>query len=475
MEDREHNIAETKAHVGWAYSELAWPTEESARRASAERDALLSSLSGGRVRFSFRGTKVHLGELSRGCRACGGGTWSCLLFNGLCNARCFFCPQDRTIRGERAPMAQRIVFERPRDYADYLERMGCRGVGISGGEPLLAFGRLLSFIGAIRERFGDSIYLWLYSNGGPLTAARLRDLRAAGIDELRLNVFPGGYDLKPVALARRVLPRVTVEVPAVPEDFRRLAGALAEMERIGVAHLNLHQLHATAASYRNFIPRGYTFLHHTPGYPVPVLESELAALRLLRAALDRGLSLPVNYCSHVFKYRFQQGGFRRQAAAIERRSFEGVTASGYIRRVTARGRAEAIGRLVEFHRGKGAPADLLGLDGTGTELSLHPSLVGRGPRAGCDYLVRYFDARLSDREGREIALNPGKTIFAERRLLEAIRLRPADLPVLIRAMREGGEKSLAETGKRPAGHDARRLLESLRRWEIVPSGLGGIY
>ena len=229
MEDREHNIAETKAHVGWADAELAWPTEESSHRASAERDALLSSLSGGRVRFSFRGTKVHLGELSRGCRACGGGTWSCLLFNGLCNARCFFCPQDRTIRGERAPMAQRIVFERPRDYADYLERMGCRGVGISGGEPLLAFGRLLSFIGAIRERFGDSIYLWLYSNGGPLTAARLRELRAAGIDLFTLY--------RPIGVLAIVLATVTgtVMVFVVPRTNRLLYGMRLQLSTFAIA------------------------------------------------------------------------------------------------------------------------------------------------------------------------------------------------------------------------------------------------
>jgi len=46
-------------------------------------------------------------------------------------------------------------------YLKYLKRFEFKGVGFSGGEPLLEFERLLQYIRITRKEFGNQHYMWL--------------------------------------------------------------------------------------------------------------------------------------------------------------------------------------------------------------------------------------------------------------------------------------------------------------------------
>ena len=49
-------------------------------------------------------------------------------------------------------------------------------------------------------------------------------------------------------------------------------------------------------------------------YAIRSYYAELAALELLHFSLDRGLALPVNYCSFVYKNRYQNRAGRLRNA-----------------------------------------------------------------------------------------------------------------------------------------------------------------
>lgn len=322
-------ISATRQRVGWAYSQLPWPTREEAEVASARRAELLADL-GHDAEHGFAGTKIHLGALSPGCSICGSGGWGCNYINGLCSRHCFFCPQDRTMTEERDPMTSGNVFLEPDDHVRYLRDLGIEGVGFSGGEPLLVLDRLVAHVEAIRRELGDSVYVWVYSNGDPVDEDALRRLRQAGLDEIRFNLAARGYDLAPVRLATEHISTVSVEIPAIPEHLERLKRLVVELEAIGVAFLNLHQLTATEYNFAALRERGYHFLHQPS---VPVLESELCALELLRFIRDRELTLGAQYCSSAFKNRFQERGQRLQLARLAVRDGQEITPAGYLRQV----------------------------------------------------------------------------------------------------------------------------------------------
>ena len=318
-------MAGNRREYGRHYDFLEFPTPEQALAAHAERDELLAWLRLN-AEFGCSDTKVDCRRLSPGCQTCANGGWSCLFINGRCNASCFYCPTSQDDTGD--PLTNGIPFATPEDYAEYVALFGFTGASISGGEPLLTLDRTLAYIDALRRRCGDTVHIWMYTNGTLLTREIAGDLRSAGLGEIRFDIGATDYNLTKLKLAVGVIPTVTVEIPTVPEEESLLRGKLVEMAAAGVQHLNLHQLRLTPYNARHLANRAYTFVH---GENVTVLESELTALRLVRHAIEQGIDLPVNYCSFPFKRRFQHAAARRRGIPFVRAEHETVTETGYLR------------------------------------------------------------------------------------------------------------------------------------------------
>ncbi len=337
----ERLLAANRNEYGPACDRLRWVTPQEAAAAERRRQALLDDLAG-RAATVCAGTKLDGRRLSPGCTACTRGSWSCLFISGRCNCRCFYCPSEQD--GSLVPTTNAVPFAKSGDYVDYLRRFGFTGASISGGEPLLTLEASLRFVRAVKQAFGPAVHVWLYTNGTLASAEALGRLRAAGLDEIRFDIGATGLSLEAARRAVGLIDTVTVEIPALPEAFEAMKERIRAMAEAGIDHLNLHQLRLTPYNLPRMADRGYTFLH---GEAVTVLESELAALELIRWSLDQGIDLPINYCSFVYKHRFQRMAARRRSAALARKPWEDVTASGYLRTLCLEGPPEALARAVQ--------------------------------------------------------------------------------------------------------------------------------
>ncbi|MHC4648253.1 MAG: radical SAM protein [Planctomycetota bacterium] len=314
------------------YAELNKLSEDETKEYRNKRKDIIHSFSDDKINRSFRGSKLHTGDLSPGCVHCGEGTWSCLYINGLCSASCRFCPQDRSVKKERHPMASSIEFKDPQLYTEYLKRFGYRGIGFSGGEPLMVMDRLTAFILQIRKDLDDDVYLWMYTNGELVEEKKLKQLKDLGLNEVRLNIAAQDYDLASVNIAKKVFDTVTIEIPVIPQDFGKLMACLPLIEELGISHLNLHQLYATKRNYKK-LGSELTYLINHNSRPANV-ESEFMAYDLLNHVIDNNMELAVNICSLRYKNKFQGRAKRIRTAQTIYEPFENVTDAGYIRRVT---------------------------------------------------------------------------------------------------------------------------------------------
>jgi pyruvate formate-lyase activating enzyme-like uncharacterized protein len=394
MDNKNFEIIKVKNNIGWAYPEMKWLGEKELKSVNKERDGLLRLLSK-EAAYSFMQNKIHIGGLSPGCLSCAEGRWSCMFINGLCTANCFYCPQDRKMKKERPP-EEEIKFNKPEDYAVYLEKFNFKGIGFSGGETLLVFDKLLTYIEKIRERLGRSVYLWIYTNGHLVSRDKLKSLRNSGLDEIRFNISANAYDLRPVELAVGIINTVTIEIPSIPDDYEIVKRCLRKMQAIGVNHLNMHQLSTTQYNYKNYIARGYTFLHH-PGFPI--FESEISALKLMKYALDKKIGLPINYCSAVYKDRFQSIGRRGRKASLIKRDFEGLTGLKYIRRLSIRDASANIRRIIKIFLKNNCRSNLWALDDTKTEVFIHEYLLRHVDFGKYILTIRYYEPQLKTEIG----------------------------------------------------------------------------
>lgn len=424
MEDKKLNKIEVQQIVGWSYSEFNWFTEKEARLANKKRDDLLKLIFN-KSNHSFFKNKIYIGNLSPGCLICGSGYWSCLFINSLCTASCFYCPQDRKIKKERPPLEGGIIFDKAENYVNYLEKFNFKGVGFSGGETLLVFQKLLTYIKKIKEKFGKKFYVWIYTNGNLATKDRLIRLKKAGLDEIRFNISTRGYNLQPVELARNIFNTVTVEIPCIPEDYEIVKKTLIIMQKIGVKYLNIHQLFATNYNFKNFINRDYTFLHH--GH-LPIFESEMVALKLMKFALDNKISLSINYCSQAYKNIFQPKGRRERAASLIKKNFEELTNSGYIRSLSIQDSKTNIKKIIKILNENKCKGDLWLLNDTKTEIFIHSSLLQYIDFNKYDLTISYFEPQIRsayvyNESYKEISLDSQKKVYIAKQNVARLKLQ----------------------------------------------------
>ncbi len=463
--DHQGLIEKTRQDFAPFYNRLHWISPSDARRFDRERREVLDALSP-RALFAFNRTKPYTRRLSPGCRLCGEGSWSCLFINNICNARCFYCPSEQQTVDE--PGTNTLTFRHPEDYVDYLEYFGFTGASISGGEPFMTFEKTLSFAAAIKRHFQDRIYLWLYTNGILATPDRLAQLRDAGLDEIRFNIGAADFSLEHVQRAVSVIPHVTIEIPAVPERLDLLTRLIPEMRERGVDFLNLHQIRCTAFNHSRLASRGYTFVH---GPFTGVAESELAALKLLQHTAEEGIDLGVNYCSLIYRHRFQARAFRHRWARHLKKDYEDITGTGMIRSISAAADPAVLQRIREVcANGQGDGGSFLEKKG---RLFFSRALMDRVEGLGKDLRVSYHFTSIHPRVTyrntfREIRLGSGEKVVLER----------APMTPDIALSREEGAAFRALTGECeafPDGLDALfrlfpgigRTPETEERWETI--------
>ena len=361
-----------------------------------------------------------------------------------------------------------------------------KGASFSGGEPFLQYEKVLTFTRKIRERMGKGIYIWLYTNGDLVDKKKLKALKEAGLNEIRFDISARNYDLKAVKMAVGIIDTVTVEIPAIPEDYEILKKCLPRMKAIGVAHLNLHQLFANQHCYKPFNDRQYTFLHQPN---IPILESEMTALRIIQYAVDKNIGLPINYCCSIYKHRFQQKAYRKRFQSFIRERYEVSTESGFIRRLTIQDKPAKIKALVKTLRDHKCHDGLWSLNKNSSELFIHPSLLKLIDFNKHSLLVTYFAPQLKsvrddeNENGKQIALNPRRNIFIERKFVYETKI---ENPVAIRSFQELFIKKINNGDvfkkfyrdydlKTKADIDEMMIekdrLDYLKSWEFIGSGL----
>lgn len=397
------------------HDSMNWLGSEAAAAASETRAALIDSIgtfSG--ARWSASKTKLNTHALSPGCELCRQGAWSCLFVNGICNARCFYCPSAQNDPGP--PVANSVVFDKSRDYADFVNLFHVKGVSFSGGEPFLTFRRTLSFLETLKSRVHYPLYIWMYTNGLAVTKERLTALRDNGLDEIRFDLSANAYRLDGIEKAVGIIPRVTIEIPAIPEDVSVLAALMPVWEQAGIDYLNLHQIRCTPFNSQRLAKRGYTFVY---GPQVTVLESELTALRLIRYALSKSIDLPINYCAYTYRRQFQGAGARRRYASSVKASYEDVTPTGHIRHLELVGTAESIASICHVLASHGVGSTQFSLSKNREQLSfciaLWPLIDFTTVRLKIKYSAAVLRSVVSYHHAfKELPLNNSKTIVIEK-------------------------------------------------------------
>lgn len=453
-------VESNRKEYGQAYDSLNFVNYYQGLELEGRREELLQHLQG-QITWDFQQTKTDATRMSPGCRLCGEGQWSCLFINGKCNCNCFYCPAPQTDIGQ--PVTQTLTFDDPMTYVDYIRKFNFKGVSFSGGEPFLTYDRVKLFLQTLRRELPADLYIWMYTNGTRVTVEQLKELAHLGLNEIRYDIGATDYNLKPVKQAIGIIPTVTVEIPAVPDELDTIKRCVDELAEAGLSFLNLHQLRLTPHNLPKIHAKQYALSH---GVRVTVPDSELTALEIIKHTKDKGLDLPVNYCSFVYKNRFQKSGLRKKLAPMVAQPYQTVTANGYIRTLWTSLNDESRKTLESLPP---AMQSRCHVDDHKKEIHLSPSSASTFAALGV--FVKYTDIRISETEApngqqKELVLADDKKLFVEwADATPALTLAPDETSTFL---------DITE-GRYPDEVNDNDKLFAVRRFEQIDTGLAEIY
>ncbi len=300
------------------------PYNEDRTRAAELRRQLAAV--GARVRNG--GASVVLGPISPACVACTGNCKSQTLeISNNCHRDCYFCfnpnQEDFAYYCEHLYPWRKLLDGLAKEEEPYT------AIALTGGEPLLYPEETVAFFLRARKHFPDA-HLRLYTSGDLLDAAKLADLRDAGLDEIRFSVKLDDSEamqkkvLRNLELAKEYIGDVMMEMPVIPGTEDAMHTLLRQLDVMGADGINLLEFAYPMWNWEAFAARGYTLKN--PPFPVvydysyagalAVEGSEEAALELMLWAHEQGLHLGMHYCSLENKHRSQIRGVNEPNALV---------------------------------------------------------------------------------------------------------------------------------------------------------------
>ena len=257
--------------------------------------------------------------LADGCRLCNKGAKMVLFVTGLCGRNCFYCPVSNEKREKDIVYANETRVEKDEDLIEAAASMDALGTGITGGEPLLRLDRVIHYMRLLKNRFGDSHHIHLYTSLAPDKTV-LESLKSAGLDEIRFHpphhlwkdMGSSGYR-DSVKWADELGISTGIEIPAISSD---LGSILSLLNEVG-GFLNLNELEFSETNAEKLKKLGYE--------PVDDVSSAASGSRELAEALNWD---KLHFCSSRFKDAVQLRERLKRIAGRAVRDFDEITEDG---------------------------------------------------------------------------------------------------------------------------------------------------
>ncbi|MCS7102472.1 MAG: radical SAM protein [Candidatus Korarchaeum sp.] len=254
---------------------------------------------------------------SDGCDLCWRGAKSVLFITGECPlySSCFYCTIAEWRRGKDLIMVNERVVSNPSDVLDEVKLSSSLGIGITGGEPLLFPDRVSSYVKLLKEAFGKSFHVHIYTNSLLVDERNLSTLYDAGVDEIRFHTWNEG-DWERIRLAVSTGFSVGAEIPSIPMEpwIKKLKKLSSFLDSIGAHFLNLNELEFTPSNREKLLGMG---MKPRADDEVGVEGSSKAAREVLQY-LERETGIMGYFCPAAQKeYQVRMRWVRRAASVAK--------------------------------------------------------------------------------------------------------------------------------------------------------------
>src|SRR3989338_2546698 len=260
-------------------------------------------------------SSYSINHLPKGCRYCVRGQKSVLFISGICSRNCIYCSLSEKRKNKDIIYCNETICNTPKQAIQEIKQSNSKGIGITGGDPLVCLNKTLNFAKAIKKQFGNSFHIHIYLPTKLVTKEKLKKL-SKYIDEVRFHPEflikeqtkqERQADIDKIKLASLFWKKqnLGVELPMIPDKKQDILNFIKEINpSVGFVNLNEFEISETNFDY---ITNKYKINKDT----YTVSKSKQAGLWILNKCKKIRLNLNVHFCTaqlknlHQFKNRLK--------------------------------------------------------------------------------------------------------------------------------------------------------------------------
>ncbi|MEM2144496.1 MAG: hypothetical protein QW279_03985 [Candidatus Jordarchaeaceae archaeon] len=273
------------------------------------------------------GGSIFVGGLSRGCQLCMKGGKLVLFVTGLCEnpLTCsWYCPISYERKGKDVIYANERLVHNDEDIINEANISSADGTGITGGEPLLVLDRTVHYIQLLKDYFGNTHHIHLYTAMKRISGQDIKKLVDAGLDEIRFHIL-SEKESEVLSTVDGSL-NVGVEIPAIPGRTESIKELIKSLESYNVNFLNINELEFAETNAYKLKERGFKLKDDS----ISAVEgSEAAAVELLKWARSN-TDLNIHYCPSRLKGGVQLRNRLLRRARNVAKPYEKITREGLL-------------------------------------------------------------------------------------------------------------------------------------------------
>jgi len=278
----------------------------------------------------------YIDPLSPGCKMCAKGSKMVLLITGLCPSNCYYCPLSKEKNGKDRIFADEWELDDEEDVeklfleAEYID---AEGAGVTGGDPLFVWERTKKYIEILKNRFGESFHIHLYTSGIK-NSEYIDNLVSSGLDEIRfhppVNIWS---DIEKHTISNVIKDSlkqnvdVAIEIPVIPSMKKEIINLITWADKNNISWVNLNELEFSETNAETLMNKGYSVKDDISS---AVRNSEKLSYEIIYDILKKDLDIGIHYCSSSFKDGIQlRNRIKRRAKNIVKKH-EKITDDGTI-------------------------------------------------------------------------------------------------------------------------------------------------
>ena len=195
------------------------------------------------------------GFVCNGCKFCVRGEKLVLFVGGKCSRNCWYCSLSENRKNKNICFANERPISGIHELIIEAEESNSKGAGITGGDPLVYFDKVLEYAKALKKRFGKDFHIHIYLPLKLVDEEKLNKLHES-IDEVRFHpsfLIDNSKDLREkeiekIKIASKIFGKRNcgIELPLIPEKKNEILDFIIELgDFIGFCNLNEFEISET--------------------------------------------------------------------------------------------------------------------------------------------------------------------------------------------------------------------------------------